>query len=457
LKQRHSKKEDLHMKRLAQTAFCAAIAVGLSLASPAGAQTPPPKEQYLPVTSYRIGPYAANGTSLYGGYIDYLHLLDVRDGGINGVKLVWDECETEYKVDKGVECYERMKKNGPTGASMFHFYSTALAYALLDRAGADKVPLVTIAHGRTDSSDGRVFPYVFPLVTNYWSLNTDIVKFIGMRLGGMDKLKGKKIVHLYLDVPYGKEPNEIFQKQAAIYGFEAKLVPVPAPGTEQQAQWLEIRQFAPDWVIVTGYGVMNPAMLKAAARVNFPRDHLVGNFWTGSEEDTVPAGEAAVGYIAAAINPAGTDFKVIEEIEKYLYAKGLGNMTDKARVGTVLYNRGVMTGIISAEAIRTAQGKYGKKPLTGEEIRWGLENLNLDAKRIAELGATGLIQPLKVSCADHEGGGAAKFQQWDGKKWKIISDWIQPDRKLVREMIEASSAAYAKEKGITPRDCSKGG
>jgi branched-chain amino acid transport system substrate-binding protein len=109
------------------------------------------------------------------------------------------------------------------------------------------------------------------------------------------------------------------------------------------------------------------------------------------------------------------------------------------------------------EAIRTAQKKYGKKPLTGEQIRWGLENLNLDEKRIAELGATGLIQPLKVTCLDHEGGGAVKFQQWDGKKWKIISDWVQPDKKLVRDMVEASSAKYAQDKSIAVRDCSKGG
>jgi branched-chain amino acid transport system substrate-binding protein len=202
---------------------------------------------------------------------------------------------------------------------------------------------------------------------------------------------------------------------------------------------------------------MNPAMLKAAARANYPRDHIIGNFWTGSEEDTVPAGEAAVNYISSLINPAGTDFKIIQDIQKTLYDKGLGNMTDKTRIGSVLYNRGIMTGIITVEAIRTAQGKYGKKPLTGEQTRWGLENLNLDDKRIAQLGATGLIQPLKVTCADHEGGGAVKFQQWDGKKWKIISDWIQPDRKLVRDMVEASAAKYAQEKGITPRDCTKGG
>ena len=31
-------------------------------------------------------------------------------GGINGVKITWDECETEYNASKGVECYERLKK-----------------------------------------------------------------------------------------------------------------------------------------------------------------------------------------------------------------------------------------------------------------------------------------------------------------------------------------------------------
>jgi branched-chain amino acid transport system substrate-binding protein len=93
--------------------------------------------------------------------------------------------------------------------------------------------------------------------------------------------------------------------------------------------------------------------------------------------------------------------------------------------------------------------------MTGEQVRWGIENLNIDEKRLKELGATGLMQPLKVSCMDHEGGGAVKFLQWDGRKWNVITDWIQSDQSIVRPMIEASAAQYAKETGITPRDCSK--
>ena len=114
-----------------------------------------------------------------------------------------------------------------------------------------------------------------------------------------------------------------------------------------------------------------------------------------------------------------------------------------------------MFGIITAEAIRTAQAKYGKgKLMTSEQVRWGIENLNITEARLKELGAVGFMQPLKVSCLDHEGGGAVKFQQWDGNKWVVITDWIQPDRELVRSMVEQSAAAYAKEKNITPRDCS---
>ena len=131
-------------------------------------------------------------------------------------------------------------------------------------------------------------------------------------------------------------------------------------------------------------------------------------------------------------------------------------MEDKGRIGQQYFNRGVIQGILTAEAIRTAQSKYGKRPLSGEEMRWGIENLKIDEKRLKELGALNLMQPMKVSCFDHEGGGAVKFQQWDGKQWKVISDWIASDQSIVRPQIEKSAAQYAAEKKLAPRDCPKG-
>jgi branched-chain amino acid transport system substrate-binding protein len=156
-------------------------------------------EQFLPVLSYREGAQRFTGIPRADGYLAYLTLLNERDGGINGVKLVWEECETVWDVTRGVECYERLKAKGPTGAAVVHPYSTPLTYALTERATHDRISLITLAYGRSDAADGRVFPYVFPVPITWWSQNTAKIRFIGQRVGGMDKLKGLKIAHVYID------------------------------------------------------------------------------------------------------------------------------------------------------------------------------------------------------------------------------------------------------------------
>ena len=435
---------------LLTSAFAAALA---AVSGGAFAQA---NEQFVPMNGYWVGPYAAGGSGYFGGMIDYLAMLNARDGGINGVKVTWEKCETEYNNARGVECYERTKKKGPTGAAVVHPLSTGITYSLIDRATADKIPLISMGYGRTDAADGRVFPYVFPLITTYWSQANAMIKYIASKEGGDAKMKGKRIALVYHDSAFGKEPHSVLEAMGKKLGYELSLIPVAHPGNEQGAQWLQVRQFKPDWVILWGWGVMNPTAIKAAAKVGFPRNKMIGVWWSGAEEDTIPAGDAAKGYLAAGFNVAGTNYPVIQEIQKNVYAKGKGGeMEDKSRIGSIYYNRGVVSGILTAEAIRAAQKRYGNKPLTGEQVRWGIENLNIDDAKLKELGATGFMQALKVSCADHEGGGAVKFQQWDGKKWNVVSDWIAADRNFIRPMIEESAAKYAKEKGITPRDCSK--
>ena len=66
------------------------------------------KEQFFPALVYRTGAYAPNGVPFANGYVDYLKLIDSRDKGINGVKVTFEECETGYATDRGVECYERL-------------------------------------------------------------------------------------------------------------------------------------------------------------------------------------------------------------------------------------------------------------------------------------------------------------------------------------------------------------
>ena len=437
------------MKRRS-AALAAALVAGLSGAAAAQSE----KDMiFIPVASYWTGAYGAAGSAFGAGMIDYYKLLNARDGGINGVKIFWEKCETNYQNDRTVECYERMKNRGP-GASLFHPFTTGGTYALIERTQADKIALLSIGYGRTDASDGRVFPYVFPLVTNYWSQASAMIRFVGQQEGGMEKLKGKKIANVYIDVASGREAIPVLEKQAAQYGYELKNFPVAAPGLDQKAVWLQIaRQYKPDWVIFYGWGVMNPTSMKEAQRVGYPREKMVGWWWSGAEEDTTPAGDAANGFIAAGFHPAGTDFPVIQEILKTVYAKGEGELPQE-RVGSIYYNRAVLMAVITTEAIRDAMAMTGEKRApTGEEVQKALEKLTMDEARLKKLGATGLVPPFKVSCKDHEGGAPVKFQQWKGDKWVEVSDWIKTDQAVVRPMIEASAAAYAKEKGIAPREC----
>ncbi|MBX5013919.1 ABC transporter substrate-binding protein [Rhizobium lentis] len=425
------------------------VALAASLAFTVALPMAHADEQYFPLQSYRVGPYAAGGTGFFGGFIDYLNLINTRDGGVNGVKLTWSEAETQYEVERGVEAYERLKSNPNVAA--WNPLSVGIAYAMIDRITADKVPLITINHGRTDSTDGRVFPYVFPLLLNPYSETSGIVNYIAGKEGGLESLKGKKIVVLYHGSPYGKETIPIYELLAKKYGFELQQIEVPHPGNEQQSQWLTIRRAKPDFVVLRGWGVMNPVALKTAAKVGFPADHIIGNVWSNSEEDAIPAGEAAKGYTAITTQASGAEYPVVQEIVKTIYDAGKGNLEDKKRIGSVYHNLGIVNGILNVEAIRIAQEKFGKRTLTGNEVRWGFEHLQLDAARVEALGAKGLFHSINVTWDNHEGNGYVTFQQWDGKKWNVVSDWIAPDWALLRPIIEKSSEAYAAEKGIKLR------
>jgi branched-chain amino acid transport system substrate-binding protein len=442
----------MYLKRLSVIA-AAATSLGIALwADGALAQN----EQFIPRLVYRTGPYAPNGIPFADGYADYLDMVNARDGGINGVKLTYEECETAYDNSKGVECYERLKGKGPTGAALVDPLSTGITYALIERATADKIPVVSMGYGRADASYGAVFPYVFTLPATYWAQADAMIKYVAAQDGGFDKLKNEKIALVYHDSAYGKEPIATLEKLAAKYGYTFDKFAVSPPGIDQKATWLQIRQKKPNWVFMWGWGVMNSTAIKEAAAVGYPMDHFIGVWWSGSEADVVPAGDAAKGYKSGTFHGAGTDYSVVKDVLKYVYEKG-GGKTSKDKVGEVLYNRGVINAIYDTEAIRTAQEHFGKKPLKGEEVQWGYEHLNLTPARISALGADGLMVPVQLSCANHEGQGDVRIQQWDGQHWKFVSDWISPDRDMLNEMYKDSALAYAKEKGITPRDCPKVG
>jgi branched-chain amino acid transport system substrate-binding protein len=422
----------------------------LSAGSQALAQA---KEQFIPVLSYRTGPYAPNGAPWANGFVDYLKLVNSK-GGINGVKIAYEECETGYDTARSVECYERLKSKKP---SFVQTLSTGATFAITEKAPGDKIPVLTIGYGRSESADGAVFKWNFPIAGTYWVAADTILQAIAKKEGGWDKLKGKKIALVYHDSPFGKEPIPLIQERARNHGFELQLLPVTPPGVEQKATWLQVRQARPDYVVLWGWGVMNSTAIKEAQATGYAREKMYGVWWAGAEPDVKDVADGAKGYNAITIqHGAEPNSDIVKTLLTQIHGKGQGT-GPKEEVGQVLYLRGVMSAMIGIEGIRSAQERFGKgKVVTGEQVRWGLENLNLTQAKLDALGFKGVMRPISTSCMDHMGAAWTRVHTWNGKAWEFTSDWMQADEQILKPLVKATADKYAAEKKLTRRtgaDC----
>lgn len=403
---------------------------------------------FIPQASYRTGKYSVNGTPFANGFDDYLQMLNARDGGIEGVKIDTEECEFGYNTDKGVECYERFKSRNPVAYTPL---STGVTYKLVPKAPVDQIPVLSSGYGMSAAADGRWFPYVFNFPTSYWSQASAFVSFIAESEGGRDKLKGKKIGLIFLESGYGREPIPLLKALAEKYGFEFQDYSVPGKEMEkQQAQWRKIVKWKPDWMLMWGWGNMNRVAIRRATEFGFPLNRFIGVWWSGADSDTKPLGKLAKGYRAGNWHAPDACCDVHKDILKHVYDKGKGH--DKAQVGQVLYNRGVVTAMYITEAVRDAiKAKGGKSP-TGSDVRDAMEKLDITEERLKGIGFEGFTSPIKVTCADHEGSGPVIIQEWDGEKWVIVKKGVKPMANVVRPMLEAAAKKEGTNFGYKMRE-----
>lgn len=422
--------------------FAALVATAIAVTA-----VPAMADLMIPSLSYRTGPYAPNGIPYADGFADYFTMLNERDGGIGGEKVAVTECETAYNTEKGVECYESTKG---AGALVYNPLSTGITYQLIPKVTADGITLYTPGYGRTSAANGKIFEWVFNYPANYWDGASVAIKHLLDINGG--SLEGKKIALVYHNSAYGKEPIRTLTELSKKHGFTLAEVPVDHPGQEQKSQWLQIRRDRPDYVLMWGWGVMNAVAIQEAVNINFPMENFIGIWWSGSENDVIPAGEKANGYKSISFHGTGADFPVYADLKKYVLdtgkAAGAGDQS-----GTVLYSRGMYAAMVISEAIRGAQAASGHAAVTAAEVRAGFESLNLTEDRLTELGLPGFAQPIAATCADHGGPGSAKIFQWDAaaKTWNAASDWIVSDADVLDPLVAEDSAAFAAENNIAER------
>jgi len=412
-------------------------------------------ELTVPSLTYRTGTYAPGGIPVANGFWDYFLLLNERDGGINGARVNVVECETAYNTTQGVECYEKLKNEGDSGALAFQPMSTGITYQLIPRAAEDEIPVFSMGYGRTSAVNGQVFPWVFNFPATYWDQASVFVNYIAEQEGGHDQLAGKTIALIYHSSAYGREPIPTLEALAEKHGFTFTGYAVEPPGQEQKSTWLQIRREQPDWILLWGWGVMNQVAVKEAGAIRFPMDRFIGNWWAGSEVDVRPSGMAADGYLAGQFHAVGADTEVHRQILELYDAGKIPHDGRREGVGEVLHNRGIVAALWTAEAIRNAMEIHGTTEIRGEHMREGFETLVVDEARLEELGLAGFVPPVEITCTNHAGPRQVLINQWDAKSgtWNQVTDFMDPDFAVVDDLIAKDSANYAAEAGITPRAC----
>jgi branched-chain amino acid transport system substrate-binding protein len=393
----------------------------------AGAAFAQDKEVVFGLQCDRTGATQNVGVFLCPGYHDYIALLNSK-GGIEGFKVRVIEIDNEYKVPPAMEAHERFKKEG---AILESLYGTPQTAAMTKKLEEDKILGTSPGFGTSAASDGKKYPYVFPIAASYWSQGAAAVAFAKKELGG--SLKGKKIAYLLYDNPAGKEPLAILEDLAKSEGFEMRTFAVPAPGVEMGAQVLDITgRFKPDFVIAHLFGRAPSVAIKELKGKGYPMSKLISLVWGAAESDIKAAGGYAIaeGYHTLQFAGVGLDFPVIKDINAMYKAQG--KPAPSAQEVSVYYNRGVMVAAIHAEAVRNAiKAKGGAKP-TSEEVKKGMESI-----KGFTLG--GMVPPMEVTEADHEGGGWV--QVWTVKGGKLVKngDWFRAYRDVINKHLVATN------------------
>ena len=402
---------------------------------------------YAPNLAYRTGPFAATGIPLMNGQADYMNMLNARDGGIGGVMIDFDECETGYSTEKGVECYEKTKGK----AIVTQPWSTGITLQVLPKSNIDEIPILAPGYGFSPMADGKVFQWAFNTPLSYWDGASIILKY----LQDQGDLSGKKIAFLHLDHPFGKEPLPYLEQKAEAQGFE--LVPIPVGLKEMQnqsAQWLQIRRERPDYVIMWGWGAMNAGAITEAVKTKYPMENMLGVWWAGHDADLKIVGEDGKGYKSVSWSFPNPDAPVMADVKQHVVDAGNSQSNEEEMQG-VFYSRGLVISAILAEGIAVAQKHTGKAEISPADLRWGLENLNFTEERLEELGMTGMVPPFSTSCSNHTGHSGGWILEWDGAKFVKASDLIMPDSEAISKLEMAKAQEYAEANAPWPvnEDC----
>jgi len=351
------------------------------------------------------------------------------EGGINGHEVEILVQDTANEPQRGIECYEKFKHEG---VMIFDTMSTPVSHAVLPRAMRDGNVMMQSLVGRGDAIVGDVFDWIFPVGPTYWNQAANNMGYIKQQNGG--SLEGTKVAFVFMDHPFGYEPQPVLKEIAARENAEIRYFPFPLPGVDQSSVWSQVRRYDPDWVMVWGISNMHVVAAREMRRNGIPMSKYIGANWL-SEIDIDNMGDIGVGIKRGSVVSSELDNPLRQEIVEKVYGAGNGAAALSGTENSY-YFVGLALFSTAFEAVRIAT-EEGDGPLTPEMVRDGYES-------IQNFENAQLTDPVTVTPEDHGGNSKTRIESWNGEKWVQETDWFSAYEDIVWSVAREAAEEYRK-------------
>ncbi len=316
-------------------------------------------------------------------------------GGIAGMKIIFDLQDDAYNVQQGLTIYKKFAQDKVVAIQGF---GTAVTEALMRSAAKDEITYFSASYS-AHLTDPKTAPYNFFTSADY---STQVRAALKYFKDNWKESRKPKLALLFPDHPYGLSPIQAAKDYATEIGFEiVGDANVDLKAIDATTQLLPLKDKKPDFIWCGGTTPSTAVILKDAKKIGLKAVFFT-NIW-GSDENLIKmAGDASEGAFslqaAAVYGQDVPGMKTILEV-----SKNQPQMTH--------YIRGFVSMLAMGEGIRLAAAKG---PVTGPSIKAAVEGMK-------DYDPMGLAPKISFLPTDHRPSMAVFLYKIVGGKLTFVA------------------------------------
>jgi len=311
------------------------------------------------------------------------------NGGINGKKLEMVANDYAYKIPEAVNLYKTYKDEG---IYLIQGWGTGDTNALKEMVTADKIVYMSASYD-TGISDPSKTPYNFFVGTSYGDSIKAAMQFV--KDSWTDKTRAPKVVFIYPDHPYGKNPIPAGKEMAKALGLEiGPDQDVSLKATEAVSQLTAMKAFNPDYAWIGNTVASAAVIVKDAAKLGLTTKFLI-NVWGFNENLAKLAGGAAQERVFGMVpfTMWGDDVPGMKPVME------MHNNNHKGDSHIQPYIQNWVSMMVMWEALKIADKKGA---LNADGVKAALETLK-------DFDTGGLSAPITFTSTDHRPNTALRI------------------------------------------------